>query len=293
MTVLVIGATGKTGRPVVDALVARGIDVRAASRNPAAASEGVVPVRFDWGDRATWGPALAGVDGLYLVGPFAEPDGTTLLRDLLAAAADVRRVVLMSVLGADVLGAATMMAGWEADLRASDKEWTILRPNWFQQNFAGVWADSLRNHAGIEVPAGDGSLAFVDTRDIGDVAAVVLAEPGHAGRVYDLTGPEALTLDRALAILSDAGGREFRYVPQSADTFAAGRRAAGAAESTITWYLALYALIRDGGNAVVTDTIERLTGHPARTLGAYAAEHAAVWRESARAPEQHVVPDPH
>src|SRR5689334_24912840 len=70
MTILVIGATGKTGRPVVEALTARGAKVAAASRTPDAgrAADGVIPVRFDWADRATWAPALKGAESLYIVG---------------------------------------------------------------------------------------------------------------------------------------------------------------------------------------------------------------------------------
>ncbi|MFE7797897.1 SDR family oxidoreductase [Nocardia sp. NPDC057440] len=282
MTVLVLGATGKTGRPVVDALVARGVKVVAASRNPAPATDGIETVRFDWADRATWEQALANVDGLYVVGPYAEPNGAVLVRELLAAAPQVQRVVLLSVLGADLLPDVVLMAGWEADVRDSGKEWTILRPNWFQQNFGEGFATPLREYGALELPAADAALGFIDTRDIAEVAAAAFTEPGHAGQIHVLTGPESLSHAKVMAILGAAAGREFRYTPLTADEFAARLRATGADDNSITWQLGLFTLIRDGVNAIVTDTVERVTGHPARSLAAYAAEHAAAWRNGPR-----------
>ncbi|MFD0363554.1 NAD(P)H-binding protein [Nocardia sp. GCM10030253] len=276
MTVLVLGATGKTGRPVVDALVARGVKVRAASRNPAPTADGIETVRFDWADRGTWEPALANVDGLYVVGPYAEPNGAVLVRELLAAAPLIRRVVLLSVLGADLLPDVVPMAGWEADVRDSGKEWTILRPNWFQQNFGEGFAASLRDTGSLELPAADATLGFVDTRDIADVAAAALTAAGHAGQVYVLTGPESLSHAQAMTILGTSAGRNLQYTPLTADQFAARLRGAGADDNSITWQLGLFTLIRDGVNATVTDTVERITGHPARPLAAYAAEHAVA-----------------
>ena len=142
MTVLVIGATGKSGRPVVDALTARGVRVGAASRNPAAAPAGgsIIPVGFDWADRTTWAAALEGAESLYIVGPYAHPTGEVLVGDLLAEAHDTRRVVLLSVIGAEQLPVEAMMAHWERSVRASGKEWTVLHPNWFFQNFGTGFA---------------------------------------------------------------------------------------------------------------------------------------------------------
>lgn len=280
MTVLVLGATGKTGQPVVDALVARGVKVRAASRNPAPATDGVEPVRFDWADRDTWADALSGADGLYVVGPYAEPDAETLFDALLAAATEVRRVVLLSVIGADELPAEVPMAAWEASVRGSGKQWTILRPNWFQQNFGeGGFTATLRAGAPLQLPAADAALGFVDTRDIAEVAAAALTEDGHAGRTHIITGPEALNHARALAILGSAADRELSYAALTTDEFEQQLRGAGLDERSITWQLGLFTLIRSRANDLVTDTVERITGHPARSLESYAREYAAAWRQ--------------
>ncbi|MGK8524882.1 NAD(P)H-binding protein [Nocardia asteroides] len=278
MTVLVLGATGKTGTPVVDSLVARGVRVRAASRNPGPARAGVEPVRFDWADRSTWAAALQGIDVLYVVGPYAVPGEPGLVGDLLAAAPHARKVVLLSVLGVDQLPEAIPMAAWEADVRASGKEWTILRPNWFQQNFGEGFAASLRDNGALALPTAGAVVSFVDTRDIAEVAAAALTEEGHAGKVHIVTGPEALTFRQVTQTLGEAAGRELRYTDLTDGQFADGLRTAGLDERSISWQRGLFQLIRDGGNAVSTDTVERITGHPARTLKSYAQEHAAAWR---------------
>lgn len=297
MEVLVIGATGKTGRQVTDALVARGARVRAASRKveveaaAAAVTQGtetraagaeaaaVTPVRFDWADRTTWAPALGAAEGLYIVGPTAEPDADKLVHELLATAVGVRRVVLLSVIGADRLPEVVPMAAWEQDVRTGGKQWTILRPNWFQQNFGdGAFTAPLRDRGALELAAGDAALSFVDTRDIAEVAAIALTEDGHEGETYQLTGPQAFTYGQALAVLGAAADREFGYTAVDPQEQAERMRAAGVPERSVIWQAGLHTLIRQGTNAPVTDTVRRITGHDPRPLAAYATEHAEAWQ---------------
>ncbi|MFG2005110.1 NAD(P)H-binding protein [Spirillospora sp. NPDC048911] len=285
MTVLVIGASGKTGRPVVNALVERGLPVRAASRNPVPRPHQAEPVRFNWTDRSTWQEALRDVEALYVVGPYMHPDQPGLIGDLLAVAPHARRVALLSILGVELLPEAIPMARWEEDVRASGKDWTILRPNWFQQNFGEGFASSLRDPGVLALAAADAEVGFVDTRDIAEVAAAALTEEGHADAVHVLTGPRALTHAQAVQILAEAAGRELRYAALTPDEHAAELRKAGLDERSITWQRALFQLIRDGHNAVVTDTVERITGHPARSLQTYAQEHAKAWQPLV--PEKH------
>lgn len=262
---------------MLQALTRRGVSARAAIRRPDPAA-GPDTVRFDWADRDTWPRALAGVDALYLLGPYAEPDGIRLVPELLAAAPGLRRVVHLSIQGVHDLPDAIPMAAWEQHVRDSGAEWTILRPNWFMQNFGSGFAAALRDNGELRLPAGDAAVSFVDTRDIGEVAAAALAEPGHAGRVYDLTGPEALSHAEAVATIARASGRDMHYVALTPEQHVAELRAAGRPEWSIGWQAKLYELIRDGRNAPVTDVVEQVTGRTARTLAAYADEHAAVWR---------------
>ncbi|MEV6107128.1 NAD(P)H-binding protein [Streptomyces sp. NPDC051940] len=278
MNVAVLGATGKTGRPLVDALLARGVEVRAASRQPKDIP-GAETVHFDWADRDTWAGAVAKVDAVYVVGPVWEPDAAAVFEDFLGQASDVRRVVLLTLIDAERLPADVPLAGWERAVQQSGKEWTILRPNWFQQNLGhGAFTEELRDTGLLELPAGARALSFIDVRDVAEAAAVALTEDGHSGRTYVLTGPDSLTYAQATALLGQAAGRALRYAALSPADYADRLRAAGAPEWAVIWQLGLYELIDDGANTPVTDTVERLTGRPPRRLGDYATEYAAVWQ---------------
>jgi uncharacterized protein YbjT (DUF2867 family) len=162
------------------------------------------------------------------------------------------------------------MAAWEQQVRDSGAEWTILRPNWFMQNFVNGYAAALREHGELRLPAGDAAVSFVDTRDVAEVAAVALTEPGHTGQVYQVTGPQALTHSEAVAALAHAAGRELRYVPLTPEEHVAELRAAGHPDGTIAWQGRLFELIRAGRNAPVSDTVAGVTGRPPRTLAAFA-----------------------
>ena len=110
------------------------------------------------------------------------------------------------------------------------------------------------------------------------MAAAALLADDHAGRVLDLTGPQSLTHGEALATLGAASGRELAYVPITPEVFAGRLCGAGVPERSIAWQLALFNAMRDGVNNPVTDVVEQVTGHPARSLARYAVEHAEAWR---------------
>ncbi|MDT0308927.1 SDR family oxidoreductase [Streptomyces sp. DSM 44917] len=283
MTVLVLGATGKTGRPLVNALAARGATVRAASRAP---REGAGPegVRFDWADRDTWEPALAGATALYLVGPQGVPDPVSPVRELLAAGKELRRVVLLSAVGAERLPAEIFpLTAWEEAVRESGAEWTVLRPNWFFQNFTeGAFVAALEQEGRIALPAAGARVGFIDTRDIAEVAALALTRPGYGGRVHELTGPQALDHAELAEILGTAAGRAVAYEPVSPEEYEKTLRGAGLPEESVTWLLNLFALMRTGGYDVTTDTVAALTGRQPRSFTSFATEHAARWRTPAQ-----------
>jgi uncharacterized protein YbjT (DUF2867 family) len=207
---LVLGGTGKIGRRVVERLTARGLPVRVGSRSG--------EPRFDWQDRSTWGPVLEGVGSAYVshlwdaipgaagtLGSFAE----------LAVVSGVRRLVLLSGRGEDEAARA------ERAVRDSGAELTVLRSTWFAQNFSeDYWQEQVQ--AGVvALPAGDTPEPFVDADDIADVAVAALSDDRHIGELYELTGPRLLTFAEAVAEISQAVGREIRYLPISIEDFAA------------------------------------------------------------------------
>lgn len=272
VTILVLGATGKTGRRVVAQLEQRGATVRAASRRSA--------THFDWGDRATWAPALAGVRAVYLVDSQA-PDAAETLGAFCAAAAaaGVSRLVLLSSRDAGVSGGLTWLDG-ERAVRAAGPEWTILRPTWFMQNFSEEPYLHGPVRAGtLAVSTGAGLEPFIDAEDIAEVAATVLTEPGHAGRIYELSGPRLLTFGDALAEIATVTGRDLRFVPVSGEEYAALAAEQGSAPGLVEALVLLFGWIAEGRNAHLSDGVHRVLGREPRDFTEYAKTTAAtgVW----------------
>jgi uncharacterized protein YbjT (DUF2867 family) len=167
----------------------------------------------------------------------------------------------------------------ERELRGSGLAWTVLRPHSFMQNFLDPLV--LERSAGVvRSAAGDGAIPFIDTRDIAAVSARVLREPdGHEGQTYMMTGPEALSYAEATGAIGRAIGRALTHAAESTDEAWARRRAAGQPTWLVAAQLALAEYQRAGGpTARTTDTVERLTGRPPRTLEEFARDHADALR---------------
>ncbi len=261
--ILVTGATGKSGRRVVARLRARGIPVRAASRT------GEHP--FDWTDPGTWDAALDGVRALYLV----QLNGSRLVRPFLDSAVrhGVRRIVLASGRGLDdpdyIQGSGDIRAAAldsEAAVRDSELEWTISRPGWFAQTFTeGIYADAVR--AGeLRLPAGDGAASFLDADDVAAVVVTALTEDGHTGQTYELSGPSAVTLTEAAAILSEATGRTIRYVALSRREYVAELVKQGVPATNAEAFADVAESLRLGKDAHVSDGVQRALGRPPRAF---------------------------
>ncbi|WP_327043253.1 NAD(P)H-binding protein [Micromonospora ureilytica] len=267
--ILVLGATGTTGRRVADRLRALSVRVRAASRNG--------PVRFDWSVESTWAPALAGASGVYLMAPDGQPVEPALVR--LAIDQGVRHVVLLSSRAIEAMGDERLLTA-ERTVREAGADWTILRADWFDQNFdEGVFREAVL--AGeIAVPVGAARQAFVDADDIAAVAVTALVEPGHDGQVYEVTGPRAITFAEAAETISRAAGRPVRHLG-TADDYRAALGPLGVPAEEIEQQIAAFTALRDLGHAEPTDTVRRLTGRDPRDFSAYAAEAASrgAWRD--------------
>lgn len=271
--ILVTGATGKSGRRVVAQLRARGLPVRAAARN----GEHV----FDWTDPGTWDAALEGVRSVYIV----QVDGTKLVRPFVERAVrhGVRRVVLASGRGIDNPDYAKDSGGVleglvdsETAVRESDLEWTITRPGWFAQNFSeGFFADAIR--AGeLRLPGGDGAASFIDAEDIAEVVVAALTDERHAGRIYELSGPRAVTLAEAVATISEAAGREIRYVPLSVEDYVGELVRQGVPRADAEVFADVVEPLREGRDAYVSDGVQRALGRPPRTFAEFAKSTAAA-----------------
>jgi uncharacterized protein YbjT (DUF2867 family) len=269
ITLVLGGASGKTGRRIVERLHARGVQTRATSR----AGEH----RFDWEDRSTWEPALDGVTAAYIayvpdlavpgapeaVGAFAEQ----------AVAAGVRQLVLLSGRGEPEAQRA------EQTVAAAGAETTVVRCSWFSQNFSeGFFLQSVL--AGeVALPVGDVAEPFVDVEDIADVAVAALTEDGHAGEVYELTGPQLLRFDEAVAEIAAATGRSIRFAGVPIEPFADALREQGMPEDEASLISFLFTEVLDGRNAHLSDGVLRCLGRAPRSFADYARRTAAtgVW----------------
>ncbi|MEU4807509.1 NAD(P)H-binding protein [Actinosynnema sp. NPDC023587] len=259
MTILVLGATGKTGRRVTAAL---GPAARPASRS----SE----LRFDWSDDSTWDAALAGATAVYLVPPATNLDATEVAAFVpRAVAAGVTRIVLLSARGIDPDD------GREAAVRASTADWTILRPTWFHQNFTEDFLLPMVLGNEVTLPLGPGGHPFIDVRDIADVAVAALTRDGHAGEVYELSGPEALSFPDAVARVAEATGRDITLVDVPGAAITEALRAGGFSTEYATVLGYALEAIRDGHDAELSTGVQEVLGREPRPFADYVKDAAS------------------
>jgi uncharacterized protein YbjT (DUF2867 family) len=279
--IVVTGATGNVGQQVVGALAAAGEEVTAVSRQAAAtgaaASQGITgpgTVRYRQGDLAdpdSLRPALDGADALFLLVAGTDPHA------VLDAAKNggVRRVVLLSSQGAGTRPQAyAHAAGFEAAVRDSGLEWTVLRPGGFASN-ALAWAETVRTRRTVFAPFAEVALPVIDPADVALAAATVLREGGHAGRTYELTGPAPTSPRERARAIGAAVGEAVEFVEQTR---------AEAREQMLHF---MPEAVADGtlgilgeplpAEQAVTPDVSRLLGRPAGTFADWAAGHAAAF----------------
>jgi uncharacterized protein YbjT (DUF2867 family) len=270
--ILVIGATGKTGRRVAARLEARGLPVRRGARRS--------PTPFDWDSPETWAPALKGARAAYVTffPDLAFPGAVEKLESLVETAKDagVEHIVLLSGrgehharLGEDVV-------------RHSGVDFTIVRAAWFAQNFSeGYLRDPIL--AGmLPMPGGDTREPIIDIDDLADVAAAALTDDRHRGALYEVTGPRLMTFADMARDLSEATGRAIRHIPISFEDFHAGVARSGG-DFVADVFTAIARETLDGRNANTTDGVMRAIGRPPRDFAEFARTAAAsgAWSSAA------------
>ncbi len=269
-SILVIGSTGKTGRRIAARLEVLGHSVRHGSRR--------AEIPFDWENEATWPAALAGVEAVYisyfpdLAYPGAEQKIESLTRA--AAEAGVRRLVLLSGRGEAHARAC------EEIVRRSGLEYTLVRAAWFAQNFSEGYLTEPAMQGMIALPAGEVREPIIDVDDIADVAVAALTQAGHAGQLYEVTGPRLMSFSEMADELSSAMGREVRYQAITLDQFHdAMHGIAGPEVADVITGICRETL--DGRNAVLADGVQRALGREPRDFADYCAKAAAngAWRD--------------
>ncbi|MCI4030082.1 SDR family oxidoreductase [Dickeya dianthicola] len=272
--ILVLGATGTVGRPVVSGLVAKGEAVKAASRS-GQQIEGAEATSFDFSKPETISAALEGVDRAYMLMPAGYLNVQELLLPFVQAAASRKvKVVFQSTIGVDA-GDAIPYRQVEVALENSGTPYVILRPNWFSDNFHTFWKKGL-DHGQIALPAGDGKLSFIDVRDIAASAIAALTSTAFDGKVFNLNGPEALSFADAAAILSEVTGKPVRYTATSDETFIDMLKGGGVSADYASFMASIFYPVRQGRIGAVTNDVATLTGKIPRTLRAYAQDNLAA-----------------
>jgi uncharacterized protein YbjT (DUF2867 family) len=270
--ILVVGATGKTGSRIVTLLESRGLRVRPGARKAA--------IPFDWDKPETWHGALEGVSSVYLsyFPDIAFPGAVEKVEAVsaLAREAGVKRLVLLTGRGEYHAERA------EEVVRQSGVPFTIIRAAWFAQNFSEGALFGPVMAGVLPMPGGDVREPIIDIDDIAEVAVAALTEDGHAGELYEVTGPRLMTFGEMAEELSAAIGRPVQYLPISFEDFHAElARANGEMIADVITDIARETL--DGRNAQLTDGVQRALGRPPRDFTSFArkAARAGYWDAAA------------
>ncbi|EKO3384160.1 SDR family oxidoreductase [Vibrio fluvialis] len=274
--VLVLGASGHVGQPLVAELLAKGEQVKAASRSGKAfgAAEGVV---FDFADPTTFDAAFDGVDRAYVMLPGGYVESKSLLEPVIQAAAERNvKVVFQSVLGVDADDSIPYRQV-EIALENSGVPYVILRPNWFADNFHTYWKAGI-DQGVIGVPAGEGKSSFIDVRDIASSAAAALTTNRFDNQAFNLTGPEALSYAQAAQKISAALGKPVVYQAMEEGAFCDLLKSVGVPADYAEFLTSIFYPVREGWTAGVSEAVATLTGKAPRSLDEYIADHLAELR---------------
>jgi uncharacterized protein YbjT (DUF2867 family) len=279
--ILVTGATGTIGSYVVDQLLRREVNFRAAYHDSAKASKinlpGVEIVRIDNAKLETIRTSLAGVEKLFLLTPgLQETDKITSNFVDEARKAGVKRIVDLSVMGA---GSGLRTIGGrlhreaEKVIETSGISYTHLRPNYFMQNFVNFYAQNIRDQNAFFLPLSDAKISFVDIRDVASVAVESLIGEGHDGSIYTITGPDTLSCHEVARILSEVTGRKITYVSISEEETRQRLKAIGMPSDVVDYLVYSYKFTREGNFSMVTNIIEQVTGKRPISFKQFAADN--------------------
>lgn len=266
--ILVTAATGNIGAPLVHALGKKQMEFKAATRDAQKAKKQlgshVDTVHLDFADPQTFKPALEGIETLFLCGPSATPGAEDMLVPLAEEAIrqDVKHVVFIAVYQ-KIMNI----------IKNSDLKYTFIRANFFMQNFEMYQTEDIRDKNQIFLPTGEGKAPFIHTRDIGEVVAEIIANPGNFEnkQVY-LTGPEAMDHFEASKIFSDVLGRKIEYKNPDDDTYRKEMLNRGFKKEYINAMIAVFGKIKSGEVAQTSDSVGQILNRKPISLRQYVEE---------------------
>lgn len=282
-SILVTGALGNVGAEVVKLLRQSGQPVRAAGTRPAAIAQQfgsqVEATWLDFEKPESFGAALTGVERMFLMRPPAISNVRRSIFPVIDAAkqAGVRQIVFLSLIGVEK-NRIVPHYKIEQHILKSGLEYTFLRPSFFMQNLSTTHRDEIKDQNEIFVPAGRGKTSFIDARDIAAVAALTLTEAGHANRIYELTGDQALDYGQVAALLTAVLGRPITYRQPGLLQFLRRQLAKGTPLAFATVMAGIYTTARLGLAARLTGDLRRLLGRAPISFRQYAEDYQACWQ---------------
>jgi uncharacterized protein YbjT (DUF2867 family) len=285
-TILITGATGNIGKELIKLLSAKGITYNAMVRSIERAKEleelsGITLVQGDFDDESSLDTALTGIERAFLLTNSSEHAEEQQIRFVNAAKkAGVKHIVKLSQWAADASSPVRFLryhAAVEDAIKASGMTYTFLRPNLFMQGLLG-FKDVIRSGHKFFAAAGEAKISLIDIRDIAAVAAATLTTNGHENKVYDLTGPEALTHQQLATIFSEILTHPIHFINVPEEDMKNALLGVGFPEWQADGLLEDYAHYRLNEAAVVTDTVKDVTGVKARTFSQFVTDYASLFK---------------
>lgn len=287
---LVTGASGTMGKAVLTEVAKSGMEHRAMYRSATEAAKapaGTSTVIADFSKKDSLPPALEGVTSVYVVcSPI--PQLIELEWNMIDAcvAAGVGHIVLNSAMGAREWRKS--FPSWhrrvEDKLKSTKISFTILRPNMFHQNVLTYFAPSIRAQGVFHSSMGNAAVSFLDVRDIAVVAAKALDGGEHAGKTYELNGPEALTYSELAEKIAKHSGRDVQYVDIPAERQRQAMLGSGMPEWQANALIDLQAYYVKGKGGKVDGHLEQLLGRPPIPMDQFLTEFAGEFRAAPETP---------
>ena len=281
-TILVTGATGTVGHEIVKKLSMQDVTVRAGVHSLIKGENlkrlsGVEIVEIDFNDPDSLHAAFTNIDKLMLITPLSE-NQLEMARNLVEEARKqgVKHIVRLSALGAGA-EPGIQLGRWHREMERYVEEsgipYTILRPAGFMQNLVTYSAASIQREGKFYMPVGEGKVSYIDTRDIAAVAVEVLLSDAHQGKVYELTGPEALSHQELAAQLGEATGKQIDFVDVPEEAVRQAMLAQHTPVPIADAILELYASYKAGKSAHLTDTVREVTGRVPHNFRQFANDY--------------------
>ena len=288
-TILVTGATGTVGGEVVRQLASSDstVNIKAAGHSLQELQKNIEDDRIkstqiDFNSPETLRDALKSTDKVFLLTPFQSDmlQYSSNMLEEIKNARDIKHIVKLSVMGAEFEPGGRLHLQAEKMIVGSGIPYTFLRPNAFMQNFVNFYSHIIKEKGILSVPAGDGKVSFVDARDIAAVAVQVLTgnnDGKYNSKTYDITGPEAISYNDAVNILSEQVGRKISYVDVSKDDAIKAMKDIGLDDWLIHTILEGYNNLRKGYFSPVTNMVKEITMKNPISFREFAKDHARVF----------------